>query len=87
MKDEVQGVVSDISGMMKPQSLQPVVKRMGQYIKAMRYAGKPVTHIDMYATHYDQAMRTLNANAKEHSLPPVIGLRYDSVPVTRRADG
>jgi len=77
------GIVADISGMTKPASIQPAIKRMGQYIKAMRYANKPVTHIDMYADHFDAAMKSLNAQAKEHSTPEVIGLRFGEVPVTR----
>ena len=56
---------------------------MGQYVKAMGYANKPVQSIAMYADDYDAAMRSLTAHAKKHSLPDVTGLRYGAIPVRR----
>ncbi len=41
------GVIADISGMTKPQTIIPIIKRIRQYIKTMEYAGKPVSHVDM----------------------------------------
>ena len=77
------GVIADISGMTKPQTIIPIIKRIRQYIKHMEYAKRPVTHVEMYADDFDSAMRSLNKSAKERSLPPVVGLRFEEIPVTR----
>ena len=83
MNQQVPGVVADISGMQKPASIQSTIKRMHEYVRAMGYAKKPVTSIAMYADHYDAAMKSLNAQAKQNSTPPVIGLKFKAIPVTR----
>lgn len=73
----------DISEPQKPKSIQPIVKRMGQYVQAMGFAKKPVESIAMFADDYDAVMRSLTAHAKKHSLPDVTGLRYGAIPVKR----
>ncbi len=76
-------MIADISGMTKPASLVPVIRRIRQYIEAMAYAQKPVGHVDMYADDYDLAMRNLNKEAKEQSRPEIHGLSFGSIPVNR----
>lgn len=83
MNEQDPGVVADISGMQKPASIQSTIKRMHDYVRAMGIAKKPVTSIAMYADHYDAAMKSLNAQAKEHATPRVIGLKFQTIPVTR----
>lgn len=75
--------IYDITQPQKPRRLQSVVKRMGQYVKTMDYANKPVQSIAMFADDYDAAMRSLADHAKKHSLPDVTGLSYGAIQIER----
>lgn len=85
MNDLVQGggAVADISGVSKPAKFQPIIKRTRQYIEAMNYAKKPVTHSTLAAADYDGLFKVAKDHAKEHSTPDVIGLRFGQIPVRR----
>lgn len=77
------GIVADISGVSKPAKYQPIIKRTRQYIEAMNYAKKPVTHVTLSASDYDGLFSAAKAHAKEQSTPDVIGLRFGQIPVKR----
>lgn len=77
------GIVADISGVSKPAKYQPIIKRARQYIEAMNYAKKPVTHVTLAADDYDGLFRAAKDHAKEQSQPDVIGPRFGQIPVKR----
>lgn len=66
-----------------PANRHSAIKRIADYLSMMDYAGKPVTHVVLFADDYDAIFKAAQKHNKTHSLPAVTGLRYGSIPVNR----
>lgn len=72
------GAIIEVGGVQKPQAAVAIVKRVREYLRAMVYAGKPVSSVllrrDQYSTLHMAATK-----GRDDAAPPVVGLQVDGV--------
>jgi hypothetical protein len=78
--------LEDVSTLTKPVQAAATIKRAKQYIATMKASNKPVDHVALRISDFDQILRAVNASrAKTPGLEPATGIRLGSVELTRGA--
>lgn len=82
--DQGGGVVVDIAGIQKPAAAASIVKQAKKYVATMALLRKPIRAVTLTGAQYATVFNAVTKE-REQKDPPVVGLRFDGIPVERAA--